>query len=320
MAERWQQWYPHNIDPWQGSADVQALSDLAYRAVHNLLQDMWKQVDCALPQDDKELAKRSRVAARWADCKEEVLDYFRDRTEDGRITHRFLLKEWEAAREKYHENHKARVEAGKKGAAKRWDSSAIAEPCLSYSSAIAQPCESYSKPIANDSNNTVTVTSTETSTTKPLASTAVAVPADRGKLLGTILLNRGEYEVREDDLARDGPLYPGVDVLWQYRAMKAWSLANPAKRKTRKGIARFMNQWLDKAQNQPHLSGGSNGTNRQSLGNAVADRADEALARAKANILSRAGFCGDGSRPGDVSEPGSVDGPGATGVVLEGFV
>jgi len=42
MVERWNQWYPHHIDNWQGSANIQALSGVAYRAVHKLLQDMWK--------------------------------------------------------------------------------------------------------------------------------------------------------------------------------------------------------------------------------------------------------------------------------------
>lgn len=122
MAERWQQWMPHQIDAWQGSANVQALSDLAYRAVHNLLQDMWKQEDCALPDDDRELAKRSRVGrndrgeSRWPECKSEVLDYF-DRTDDGKITHRVLLCKWNEAREVYEKRQRAaqRTNASRSG-------------------------------------------------------------------------------------------------------------------------------------------------------------------------------------------------------------
>lgn len=101
MAERWQQWMPHDIDKWQGSANIQALSDLAYRAVHNLLQDMWKQPDCALPLDDRDLAKRSRVAGRWVECRDEVLEYFSDRTPEGSLTHRVLLVAFEKAQQVY---------------------------------------------------------------------------------------------------------------------------------------------------------------------------------------------------------------------------
>src|SRR5690349_20560268 len=98
---------PHDIDSWQGSANIQALSDLAYRAVHNLLMDMWKQPDCSLPIEDRELAKRSRIAQRWAECRDEVMEYFSDRTEDGRVTHRVLLKKWNEAREVYEKRQNA---------------------------------------------------------------------------------------------------------------------------------------------------------------------------------------------------------------------
>ena len=66
---------------------------------------------------------------------------------------------------------------------------------------------------------TGTDTNTETTNTSTLASTAdafTAEPAARGKLLRTIPLNRGDYEVCEEDLARDASLYPGVDVLGEY--------------------------------------------------------------------------------------------------------
>ena len=42
-------------------------------------------------------------------------------------------------------------------------------------------------------------------------------------------------------------LYPNVDVLQELRKMKGWSNANPAKRKTKKGIQRFINAWLEKS-------------------------------------------------------------------------
>jgi hypothetical protein len=121
----------------------------------------------------------------------------------------------------------------------------------------------------------------------PIASTAVAVIAvpDRGKLLGTLPCTGGfEYEVREDDFARDSSLYPAVDVRQQYREMKAWLLAEPNKRKTKNGVRRFMASWLAKAQNAHH--GGSNG-NPPTLGNRKADAAQSALARAQARVIAQ---------------------------------
>ncbi len=45
-------------------------------------------------------------------------------------------------------------------------------------------------------------------------------------------------------------LYPGVNVQQEFRGMRAWCLANPSKRKTRRGVTAFVNNWLSKSQNQ----------------------------------------------------------------------
>lgn len=118
--------------------------------------------------------------------------------------------------------------------------------------------------------------------TTPLASTADAVPAaglDRGRVLGTLPCAGGKvYEVCEDDLARDGPLYPAVDVAQEYRAMKGWLMADPRRQKTTKGIRRFMASWLTRAQDSgKNANGGGNGAHRIS---SAQQREDES----KANI------------------------------------
>lgn len=43
-------------------------------------------------------------------------------------------------------------------------------------------------------------------------------------------------------------LYPSVDVFVSFRRMRAWSLSNPTKKKTRNGVKRFVNTWLSKEQ------------------------------------------------------------------------
>lgn len=111
MPEKWQQWYPHIIDPWQGSGDVQGLSDLGYRAVHNVLMELWKQSDCALATDDATLGRASRTFKRWPKCKSEVLRYFEDRTPDGKLTHRILLREFRKAQEIYSERRQRAAHA-----------------------------------------------------------------------------------------------------------------------------------------------------------------------------------------------------------------
>lgn len=64
-------------------------------------------------------------------------------------------------------------------------------------------------------------------------------------------LNTGEeYPVFQSDIDEFAELYPAVDVLQAMRGMKGWLKTNPAKRKTKKGIQRFMNSWLAKEQDK----------------------------------------------------------------------
>lgn len=43
--------------------------------------------------------------------------------------------------------------------------------------------------------------------------------------------------------------YPGVDVLEQCRKARVWMMANESRRKTAKGMPRYLNNWMDRAQN-----------------------------------------------------------------------
>ena len=68
----------------------------------------------------------------------------------------------------------------------------------------------------------------------------------------TITLNdKSEYPIYQSMVDEWNELYPNVDVLQELRKMKGWSNANPAKRKTKKGIQRFINAWLAREQDKP---------------------------------------------------------------------
>lgn len=45
-------------------------------------------------------------------------------------------------------------------------------------------------------------------------------------------------------------LYPNVDVKQQFNEMRGWCLSNPAKKKTKRGVKRFVNSWLSREQDQ----------------------------------------------------------------------
>lgn len=64
-------------------------------------------------------------------------------------------------------------------------------------------------------------------------------------------LNDGtEYFVTVEQSQEWAGLYPAVDVIQQLRGMRGWLDANPQKRKTRRGIKKFINGWLSKEQDR----------------------------------------------------------------------
>ena len=58
------------------------------------------------------------------------------------------------------------------------------------------------------------------------------------------------YNVTQEEISEFSALYPAVDILQEYRGMKAWCMSNTQKRKTRNGIKKFINSWLSNAQKQ----------------------------------------------------------------------
>jgi hypothetical protein len=128
----------------------------------------------------------------------------------------------------------------------------------------SKPEVSHDKPQSaqEEVEEEVEVESTKTTT---LASTAIAVPAARGKLVCTLPLNQGDHEVFEADVQEWVPLYPAVDIRQELRNMKGWLLGNPKLRKTKTGIGRFINAWFSRAQNESR-PGAGNGTFNRSHG------------------------------------------------------
>ena len=67
------------------------------------------------------------------------------------------------------------------------------------------------------------------------------------------------YDVPLDKIDIWKTTYPAVDVEQELRKMVAWSHSNPTKRKTRRGVDRFINSWLAREQDR----GGSRTTKQQ---------------------------------------------------------
>lgn len=74
----------------------------------------------------------------------------------------------------------------------------------------------------------------------PPAPSAIVLPLNDGT----------DYPVSMEQCQEWAGLYPAVDVIQQLRGMKGWLDANPAKRKTRRGINAFIVRWLAREQDR----------------------------------------------------------------------
>lgn len=59
----------------------------------------------------------------------------------------------------------------------------------------------------------------------------------------------------ENEVAVMKNAYPGVDIAGEFARMEAWGMANPTKRKTLRGLPRFVNNWLSGQQDKPRTNG-----------------------------------------------------------------
>lgn len=64
------------------------------------------------------------------------------------------------------------------------------------------------------------------------------------------LSNGSEHPLFRRDIDEYSALYPAADILQELRCMRGWCLANPARRKTKRGVKAFISNWLNKAQRE----------------------------------------------------------------------
>ena len=83
-----------------------------------------------------------------------------------------------------------------------------------------------------------------------------------------LILNDGsEWRPTSALFAEYVRLYPNVDVKQQFNEMRGWCLSNPKKRKTAKGIKRFVNSWLAREQDKGGMPVGNNIRGKNSFNN-----------------------------------------------------
>ncbi len=98
---------------------------------------------------------------------------------------------------------------------------------------------------------------------------------DRKKAISLILNDKTEYWIFEDQIAEWKELFPAVDVMQELRKMRSWLDSNQSRRKTKRGILRFVNGWLSKEQDKgwSRQGGGSTyDTGREARGDRTAEK------------------------------------------------
>lgn len=73
---------------------------------------------------------------------------------------------------------------------------------------------------------------------------------DPSPVIELLLNDKSLFPVYQSDVDEWQELYPAVDVMQQLRNMKGWIMSNPARRKTKKGIRRFITSWLMREQDK----------------------------------------------------------------------
>ena len=63
------------------------------------------------------------------------------------------------------------------------------------------------------------------------------------------LVDKTFYDVPKEKLALWSRAYPAVNIEQELHKIVAWCDANPTKQKTRRGVVRFINGWLERTQN-----------------------------------------------------------------------
>lgn len=71
---------------------------------------------------------------------------------------------------------------------------------------------------------------------------------NRSVLMTLPLKDGNDYEVTQDDVNKYIEAYPNVDVMAELNKMKLWLESNPPKRKTQRGINKFIVGWLNRTQ------------------------------------------------------------------------
>lgn len=109
-------------------------------------------------------------------------------------------------------------------------------------SVLAQSCKNSSMQEASNNNSQIVTISDDMDNQNNNNDSEIVL---------TLLLNdKTLHKVTKKDVIHYTELYPATEVICELRKMKGWLESNPTKRKTKKGIKRFITSWLAREQDK----------------------------------------------------------------------
>lgn len=136
-----------------------------------------------------------------------------------------------------------------KAAAKRWrsedkkpnlDANAMHVHSTSNANAMQVQCNSNANTLHNNTDYTV-------------SNTIVRATTQTTEIAWYLATNSNDsVAITTEQVERWQTLYPNVDVMQSLRSMAGWLEANPTRRKTKRGMLKFVNNWLQREQDKPN--------------------------------------------------------------------
>lgn len=231
-------------------------SHTGYSIYWRLLEYMQSTDDCSIRFEDLDDISDTLL---YSDCKDvkTVLDYCLEiglfiKTEDGGAFYSKRLRENRAEIE-------AKSEKARKSIKKRWEYERNTDELQSCNEGNTNKKENnnktenknYTDNKSNDSCTEQTCLLHASSESAVDGNSLLSVEKSTSSTDFSIPLNDGSpYYVEEADYNQWQKLFPAVDVAQQLRQMRAWADANPKRRKTIKGVKKFIVNWLSKEQDK----------------------------------------------------------------------
>ena len=132
-----------------------------------------------------------------------------------------------------------RKEAARKAADARWHRDA----CDKHDGGIVPALPNIEKEKERD-------TDTETEGEKDIYCSELPSAASELPVAEIPLVDGSVYPVSREEAETYAELYPAVDIPQALRNIRGWCMSNPGRRKTKKGVKRFINNWLCREQDK----------------------------------------------------------------------